>query len=177
MVSKLHRNKMKKYISFILSVAFLLNTGGIYLWLKVLQYHYQCEIRQEISMGIQNKDLCLITITNSNLHALQWIKPGKEFRYKGEMYDVVQAKSDKHEQQYYCIHDFKENKLLTQINKTRRNKRDSEKRLKRVFSPQFILQQAKGLNKPDDSGFSYPTLAILFRAAFTHTVSPPPRLA
>jgi len=51
------------------------------------------------------------TIREKPIKEFKWTKPN-EFRYKGEMYDIVREETGKDSVTYYCIHDVKESGLF-----------------------------------------------------------------
>lgn len=168
---------MRKLISFLLAITFLFNIGGYYLWFCVLQNNIQKEIKHEIRRGIKDDDLCLLILTPANEHTFHWIKPEKEFRHLGEMFDVVKSKIIIHKKYYYCIKDTREKQLIAIYNKTHNTKKDSEKRLKRAFSLNLFLQNIQSQHKIYTSIFKYPSLNIAYHSLSIHITSPPPRQA
>jgi hypothetical protein len=80
-----------------------------------LQYQSRREVNQRIKQSVPDDELVLIKIAVTDIPSLNWTKLDKEFRYKGEMYDIVRQKTKEDMILYYCIHDFKENKLFVNL--------------------------------------------------------------
>lgn len=78
-------------------------------------HHQRNEIRHEVRTIIKNQvdrsDLTLLTFSPSELtYAVQW-KHGKEFKFKGKMYDIIEREYKDGLVYYYCWKDEKENEL------------------------------------------------------------------
>lgn len=166
---------MKKYITILILSVFLFNIGGYYLWFSVLQYHVQNEIRQEIRKGLKEDDLTLIIVPAGGESSLRWIRPGKEFRYKGEMYDVVRTRNQHRQKQYYCIADTKEKQLIAAFSKAHASKKETEKRLKRIFSYSFYFQRYSFLANQYGTEVSFASIPVLYKSNTVYIHSPPPR--
>jgi len=168
---------MRKYIALLIVPVFLFNIGGYYLWFSVLQHNLQQEIGQEIREGIKDKDLTLITVPLNDEAGISWIKPNKEFRYKGEMYDVVKIQVQHQKKLYYCMNDSKEKQLLADFNKTHNTKKDSEKKLKRSFTYNFYFQQVTSVKNFSAIDIPFASIHILYKPGAIDIHSPPPKSA
>lgn len=82
---------------------------------KALQYQVRNEVKQKIKKNVPDDELVLITISVADNKSLTWTRPNIEFRYKGEMYDIVRQETKEDIILYYCIHDFKESKLFANL--------------------------------------------------------------
>ncbi|PKP20036.1 MAG: hypothetical protein CVU05_09960 [Bacteroidetes bacterium HGW-Bacteroidetes-21] len=129
---------MKKFISLILVITFIFNSGGHYLWFLYLQNANQKDIKREIRKGLKDNELTLIVVPLNDESALQWEKPQKEFKYQGEMFDVVRSKIILQKKYYYCINDKKEKLLIANFNKNNNKRGDIQKRLKRTSITNFF---------------------------------------
>ncbi len=167
---------MRKLISITLVFTFLFNIGGYYLWFSVIQYGIQKEIRGEIAAGVKDEDLTLIVISDNEESEIIWIKPNKEFRYNGEMYDVVKIKDLPGKKQYYCINDTKEEQLIAAFDKTHNTKKESEKKVKRTFNYSFYLQPSIINKLVYPIGFTFPPINNFYTSSATEIHSPPPKL-
>jgi hypothetical protein len=125
---------MRKFIALAFIPLLLFNIGGYYLWFSALQLSAQKEIKTEIKKGIADKDLTLVISDNTSASTIHWIKPGKEFRMNGEMFDIVRIKKVDQKLYYYCLNDKVEKKIIAAFEKTKSSRKDTEKKLKRTFT-------------------------------------------
>jgi hypothetical protein len=168
---------MKKLISIGILSIFLYNIGGYYLWFSILQSNIQNEIEEEIEAGSKSEDLTLIIVTAEKDQEICWIKPNREFRYKGEMYDVVKIKNLPGKRYYYCFNDKKEKQLIAGFNKTHNAKKESEKRLKRNFNYSFYLHPTIATKNEYPIELTFSTILNFYTSNTIDIHSPPPKLA
>ncbi len=166
---------MRKHIACLLSIILLFNIGGYYLIFRIKQIIIQKEIKQEIIKGIKEKDLLVIVSLSGKEDKFVWIKPGKELKYRGEMYDVVKSKTERYNKYYFCIRDSKERQLVAHFNKTQNTKKETEKRLKRTIPFNLFFQQFLRINKIYNTDFRYPFCNYQFLSNIISIVTPPPR--
>jgi predicted transcriptional regulator len=166
---------MRKYISIIILFIFLFNIGGYYLWFSVLQYHTQKEIEKEIEEGSKDEHITLIIVPVADEQGICWIKPNKEFRYKGELYDIVKIQHQHQKKYYYCLNDSKEKQLIADFNKTHNTKKESEKKLKRSFNYSFYLQRFSITKNVYPIDFAFAATTILYKPNTIDILSPPPK--
>ena len=119
-----------------------------------MQYKIQKEVKQKIRKGLRDEDLSIIVVSVNDESEINWIKPQKEFRYKGEMYDVVNIKIENQKKYYYCIWDVKEKQLIANYNKTNNNKQNKE-RIKRISNILLFFQVILITNILNSSYFYY----------------------
>ena len=168
---------MRKYISIAVLFIFLFNIGGNYLWFSAAQYGIQQEIEKEIGDGSKDEDITLIIVAEKGEPGIAWIKPDKEFRFKGEMYDVVKIQIHDQKKYYYCLNDNKEKELIANFNKTSNTKKDSEKKLKQNFNYSLYLQRYPVTVNLYSINSTFPSIPVLYKSTFVDIHSPPPRLA
>jgi hypothetical protein len=106
---------LKKVIALILLFFILFVNNGYYLYFKYLQYSIRLEVRREIENGRQNENLSLIIISFANNEKINWTEKGREFKYKGAMYDVVKTQIENGIKYYYCFNDVKEKNLISKF--------------------------------------------------------------
>ena len=168
---------MKKLVSIGILFIFLFNIGGYYLWFSILQNNIQNQVEEKIEAGLKGEDLTLIIVAAEKAHEIYWIKPNREFRYKGEMLDVVKIKTVPGKKYYYCLNDKKEKQLMAGFNKTHKTKKESEKRLKRNFSFSFYLQAFIAVKNVYPIELSSGTIGDFYRSNTIDIHSPPPKMA
>lgn len=81
----------------------------------MIQFQVKDEVKSLLKHSVSHEDLVLISIENSESSLLTWTKPNKEFRYQGQMYDVVEKEIKGSKTEYRCLHDFKESKLFEHL--------------------------------------------------------------
>lgn len=87
---------------------------------KVFEQKYKREVKQLIKDGIPESELILFVFHKDykiqTTENLEWIKPN-EFRYHGEMYDIIREEKKGDSVYSYCFHDVKESKLFKDMDK------------------------------------------------------------
>ena len=100
-----------------LSILFILlvNMAGYFPVFKWEQMQIRREIKQQIKNSIPGTELCSITFAKKCLAEIDWERQGKEFRYNGQMYDVIRTENKADSVHYYCIKDTQETRLFAQL--------------------------------------------------------------
>jgi len=168
---------MRKTFPLILTFIFLFNIGGYFLWFSIVQMSIKERIEQKIKSGLKEEDLSLIIVPINNKSGIQWIIGGKEFRYQGEMYDVVHSKIKGRQKYYYCINDHKEKQLIANYTRTHNTKREADKKLKNAFSDRYFPDQCFRFNAVYPSVIHYTLSDISFTSTIPKIPSPPPETA
>lgn len=73
--------------------------------------HVREEMRALIFKGLPREDLVHLTFSHDQLPGLLHWEKKDEFRYRGEMYDVVDSESRNDSIHYWCMHDHRESQL------------------------------------------------------------------
>lgn len=81
-------------------------------------------MRRTLLANIPESELEIISDSHE---PLQWEEHGKEFYYRGQMYDVVTMKVLHGKTFYYCINDTKEKQLLDKLVKVVRSSNEDGK--------------------------------------------------
>lgn len=108
---------MKKILAIFIVVLLLFNSMGYYIVFKATQYAIKKEIKNIIKQGVPEKDLSLIKVAVDDVQkqaVLEWLDK-KEFRYHGQMFDVVRYYTCNDTTYYYCINDKQEEKLFSKL--------------------------------------------------------------
>lgn len=101
---------------------FLFVTHGTsqFLVFKFFEMKYKREIRFMIKAGVPEDQLVPFTFHKEYINNPQpdfkWIKSW-EFRYKGQMYDIMKTIDKGDSIKYLCIHDVKESDLFANLDK------------------------------------------------------------
>ncbi len=167
---------MKRSVTVILLFAFLFNAGGYYVWFSVLQYHMQRQIRHEIRQGLPDEALTCITITESHPAGISWIKPGKEFLYRGKMYDVVRIAKSGQQTHYYCINDVKEKQLIANYHRNQQQKKQASKRIKLNLKKQYFNQTSTYFHHNLLREMNFAPMVSNYHSCCSDTPSPPPKV-
>jgi hypothetical protein len=87
---------------------------------KGLEVKYKREIKKMIKSGIPEENLITFTFSKNILEEeikdFKWIKDW-EFRYKGEMYDIIKTEYIGDSIVYHVFHDLKESALFSNLQK------------------------------------------------------------
>ena len=76
---------------------------------------------------MKEEDLIIISLTD-NAHQIFWEEEGREFHYKGEMYDVIKSKTVGGKVLLYCINDKIEKILIDKYNLIANHNSSSDKK-------------------------------------------------
>lgn len=166
---------LRKYLSAIILMFFLFNIVGYYLWFSYVKNNIQKEIRQEIRKGLEDKDLTLITIPIDDESGLCWIKPGKEFTYHGEMFDVVKIKISNNKKYIYCINDTKEKKLIADFSKNNESSGPKARKSPANFHYIFVIQSESLHLILEFSNLNYCIKSFDIASAIKEITIPPPK--
>ncbi len=166
---------MRKHFSYILLIIVLFFSIGYHLYFKYLQINIQQNIKLEIRKGIDEKDLSIIVVTSENEKEIEWIKKGKEFRYKGSMYDVVKTETLSNKKIYYCIDDIKERNLITNYTKQNRKNNKTLLLLKKILSNKYFPENYLFNKSTVVKNISFSKYQSLYKSRFDPPSPPPPK--
>jgi hypothetical protein len=110
---------MKKTLAIFIIVLLLFNSMGYYIVFKTMQYAIKKEIKNSIKQGVPDKNLSLIKVAvndEQNQAEIEWLEE-HEFRYRGQMFDVVRSSLSNDTSYYYCINDKQEEQLFSSLDK------------------------------------------------------------
>lgn len=91
--------------------------AGYYFTYLCAQLQAKREMEQRILNSLPDESLEAITLTGNQEH-IQWEEEGREFSFKGQMYDVVRTKTVNGNVILLCINDKKEENLVRQLSNT-----------------------------------------------------------
>lgn len=166
---------MRKLISILILIILIFNIGGYYFCFKILQYKIRCEIKNKILKNVKDQELCLIIINKDNKSDITWYENNKEFKYQGQMYDVVRIKNYNNEKCYYCINDKKEKQLLTNYYKNINLKKNIERKIKNIFNVKYVLRQCTLKNKSIIINRSFSEIVFIYKSNILDIFPPPPK--
>ena len=108
---------MKTLLSLTLLFALLLKMGGFYAILSFEREEIREKVEQKIIKSLSKSELICIVADDYNSSKIEWERPEKEFRFEGNLYDVVYAENALGITHYYCLSDEDETKLEAKIDK------------------------------------------------------------
>lgn len=121
---------MKKAVAISVAVLFLFQSAGMFLLFKWHQAEIRQEIKERIKAGVPESELVELEFHRSQLEGqdeqFRWIHK-KEFIYQNQLYDIVHRKTAGDSTTFLCIPDFKETKLLKNLNHLISNELGKEK--------------------------------------------------
>lgn len=104
-----------KISAILLIMCLLVPAISTYSWMQIRLYHLKKEVKAQIIAGINTDQLVQIRLTHAEAALqLEW-EHGKEFEYKGQMYDLVKAQITADSVFYWCWWDQEETKLNIQL--------------------------------------------------------------
>ena len=106
---------MKKLLPFFLLLSLAAPFGLSYFYLKVEKHKVKRSIKHQIIDGINKSELVLLRFSKREIkEKLDW-EHSKEFKYEGEMYDVVEKTETSDSVSYWCWWDYEETRLNQQL--------------------------------------------------------------
>lgn len=163
---------MKKAFSIFLLSIFLFEMVGHYPLFKYAQYKIQKEIKGRLKKSVPDSELFVIAIPADKVNELDWKREGKEFRYKGTMYDIVKSENKGDEMIYHCVNDKQETQLFAQLEELVNQHIDSGK------SPfgkttKRILKKISSLKYVPATNFSFAVNSTNYNSDFNYSFSYP----
>ena len=169
---------MKKFLSVVLVCVLLFNVTGYFVWFVVQkQKNYKDinkEVRNRIRFNLNKKELSLIVISESNKNEILWTKSGKEFEYKGSMYNVVKTEIKDGKVYFYCINDVKEMQLKANFLKIHKIGRRAS-RIKKISQITYFLSEQFKKRFEISLNYSYFFLKHNYQSNIIDILSPPPK--
>ena len=170
---------MKKILSFALIFAIFYSLTGFYLVFEIDQCLIKEEIKEKLINNLPEKELTLIKISSAESTKIDWTEEGREFRYEGQMFDVVKIKTGSDTTYYYCFSDEKESKLFSNLNNLVKGQTDnaqSRTNQKKQEITYFIreLSFIQSLTETPVLYFDYPSF---YKSICIYVLSPPPKIA
>lgn len=103
-------------------------------------------MKASLQKQAQHEDVVLISLSKEDSKQFFW-EDENEFRYKGEMYDVIEKKTEGGQIIIRCISDKKETSLLNEYQKN--NKRSSTgSTIVQLITSHFVLPVDHCFNRP-----------------------------
>jgi hypothetical protein len=106
---------LKRSIAILMLLLLFVGLNGYYLVFKIEQRQVRKEIKQKIKNKIPDNELHIIVVDASNIGEIEWEKENKEFKYHGDLFDIVRSEIIQNGTRYYCINDHQEKRLFTRL--------------------------------------------------------------
>ena len=174
------KNKIVSILLFFCIVAPVTITFTILYFQK---YQTRKEVKSQIISKIDKKELTLLRFTKTEIeNKINW-KDKKEFEYNGDMYDIVETKTDNENILFWCISDKKEtyiNKKIDTLLATvidNNTQRKENKKILNTFLKALYFQNIK-----TDNILLIENQKIIssyvnnYKTSFTPPIYPPPKL-
>jgi len=116
----------KKILAGSLLGMLFFNILGSFPLFKIAQELIKKEMAENIEGFVPESELDIV-VTSKDSHEIEWVKKGKEFRYRSNLYDVVKIKESKDQIKYYCIKDLKETNLVNLMNSLIKKEKEQHK--------------------------------------------------
>jgi hypothetical protein len=152
---------------------------GFYLNFTIEQYRVKEEIKEKIISSLPENELIQVKISLADHKKLTWMEDGKEFRYDGNMYDVVKIKRSSGITCYYCFNDEKESKLFANLDKMVKAQTDNspsrttqKKQTITYFAPSSMFTQLLA-----ETPVLFFEFSSRYKSVTTNILSPPPRIS
>ncbi len=173
---------VKRRICIFLLFIFAFNIVGVLVVFKVRQLIIRHEIKQNIKIGVSLDKLHIITVSKANHSELIW-ESDDEFRYKGDMYDIVKKEIlNDSTIIYHCINDKQETELFANLDElVKKNMgkdnpvKHAAEKLFKVLSLIYLKDHISSeLNELYNSGW-YSMYNIHYVSPFIAIKTPPPQ--
>jgi len=164
---------VRKLTSILLIACLCVAWVGYFLVFHVQLSTIKSEMKAFLQNGKNHSDAIQISLTKEQCSQLEW-EDETEFKYKGEIYDVIEKKMIGNGVVLNCIADSKETELLQEFQRnTNRNRSNSI--ISQLITASFILPHDDLLKGPSRIlKMNYIYVPGFLPKAPTTVVSPPP---
>ncbi|MFL5810113.1 MAG: hypothetical protein ACJ749_11370 [Flavisolibacter sp.] len=169
---------MKKITAILLLFCLVFATAGYHFVFRYQISEAKSEMKKQLQASSDHKeDITAFNLTREELATVEW-ENAHEFRFNGEMYDLISKQSKNGVLHLRCIADEKETALLDQYMDINRNNLPGKKTLNsliQLICAQFIPPAAVTMNAAVYLPVNFPSYSSnLFSVTYPiHT--PPPR--
>ena len=134
-------------------------------------------IKEKILDKLADDKLQAISFTD-NQQQIFWEEKGKEFFFKGEMFDVVKSKTVNGKVVLFCINDKKEKSLVDEYNNITKHNNSSGKKTNNTDNSVNlfvdVIESANNLNAPILKTY-FPHFISGLQSVPPQIISPPPQ--
>jgi hypothetical protein len=168
---------LKRLISFLLILSIFCSLIGYYLIFKIEQFQVKERVEREILKNIPEEELTIIIIPQDKMDQIKWTEENKEFKYNGEMYDLVKSIKRGDTIHYYCYNDVQETKLITILDKLVKEQSDNSKTktLQKQTHINYFFQRSTSLLNSQISTITFNDIVIHYKSIKRDIIPPPPK--
>ena len=167
---------MKRILSILLVFVFFYSIIGFYLNFEIKQFRIKKEIKENLIVSLPENELTLLKISSTDNVKIKWMEEGKEFRYMGNMFDVVKIVNRRDSTYFYCYSDSKESKLISHLDKlVKEQAGHSQSRSfqkKQVIN--LLVHEVLFTQCLPESPYNYYTFTSGYKFIYTDVLTPPP---
>ncbi len=171
---------MKKTVTAIIILIFIFNITGYYIPYALVRSVIRSKMNEEVREKFENVNLIkLIFSLNDKPLSFVWSREGSEFKYQGEMYDIVRIEKSSDKFIYYCLKDNDETKLNDIINILVKKDGANNNKEKINFTKELSKYKlsSNSLLNPERFPVSQKIFVHNFyKSAYTKVNLPPPKL-
>jgi hypothetical protein len=110
---------MKRLLSILFLLIFVYNLAGYFVVFRLEQYAVKRSMKALIKSGLNEEALEKVVVPNGDISTERFgfrlLDEGKEFMYKGKLYDIVKSSTDGKNTVFYCINDKNEERLFANL--------------------------------------------------------------
>ena len=165
---------IKKILPAFLVLAILFNAAGYYIVYELNRYLIRKEIFSNLNHGYFSNSLSLITVYNPEADPAFKRMDDREIEYRGNMYDVLKETRTGKTVQFVCIHDKKEDLLISGM-KTMHQKKQLVNILQHLVSIALPVISEKDSYQEFQQIF-YPLMTERIIKLSAVPISPPPEI-
>jgi hypothetical protein len=175
---------MRQLVSILLSTLFLYYSAGYYVTFKAEQYLIKKAIKLRIKNQVPENELTHLVFSPSSeaCSEIEWIED-HEFRYNGQMFDIVrQVTDDDGTIHYYCINDRQEEMLFADLKNQLKNLLDTKNAdnrqnqpVNKYFDKDYIVGKFYQFLFNSDVSVAYHPTDIFLAKAEKEVPTPPPK--
>jgi hypothetical protein len=161
---------------------------GVFIVFKYEQTLVRKEMKRRIKFGISENERLLLSIPKQMEEIpnkyFQRIHKG-EFRYKGEMYDILYAQQDGDTTHYIVIHDPKETNLFARLDEhldkyndwdTQHNPLSKSKKELKKYKKDYFFVSTEALCNEVCTELTFTAFFFYYQKKILDKITPPPQL-
>jgi hypothetical protein len=169
---------MKKLFSILLVFVFFYSIVGFYLNFAVEQCRIKEEVKENIIHNLPDKYLTIIKVSSKDQEKIAWTEEGNEFRFEGNLYDVVKIRHENGTTYYSCFCDLKENQLLVNLDKLVKDQTDhsQSRTIQKKIQINMFFHDGMLAKTSNETPFDYFNYTTGYKLIYSDVLSPPPRL-
>jgi hypothetical protein len=174
---------VRKTFTILLAILFLYNTVGFLAVYSFLSKHYKDRGIREVEEFADENEIQILVFDKSDIQNrnvdFRWIE-SREFKYNGDLYDIVKKEENENQIILYCISDKKETKLEKdferEIDNSTTNKKlnSGDKNIFNFFNYEVISEIDPNLSELKKLSYGCNYIKN-YMPIFTEIPSPPPK--